>query len=341
MRQGQGEFFISSKDVFDRLVLAQIIRVDPDNNECSIRYLDSIGDVDRVDINLPFASAGAQVFAGIRYMPEVGDIVIVGLRADYSPQIVGFKIINFAQLTENAKDGKTLFRKLRPGEIAISTKGGAEIYWSKDGYLFLAGRSNSLIFDIAKNRIYGVTGTWQVDAGDVEYKIGNVRRTVGGISLPVSGITGFLSEFFVRIKKIITFIFGDVVDDAGVQKKSKFGSDLIMLLEWLGFKVEIDLAGNLVLKLSNVDIESDLSWKIKTLSYIVNSVNIQLGSESATIPAVLGTPLVNLLVQIATANVALINASTLDPATKTALTSSMNAVITGASSILSTKVKLE
>ncbi len=286
MRFGQGEFIHQGDEVFKRLAQAQIVSVDTGTNTCTIQYLDTLGVVSGVQINYPYISAGGSQWAGIRFMPDKGDIVIVGFRADNFPEIVAYKLANYKQLTQVNADKKGFFRALNPGEISIATKGGAEIYLSKDGYVLIAGKTNSLVFDIEKSRIHALTGTWQVDSGDVEFRFGNVWRTIAGVKRVIENGVTFLKELAFDFGTLISGAFGNVTDDNGVPKQSQLSASLVAQLIGAGFEVQIDVEGNVI---------------IKATVNVFNSSDIRLGGTGASDPAVLGNEIKTALTDIKTA----------------------------------------
>lgn len=144
---------ILSQGYYDRILLAMITGVDAASGFVSIMFLDQYGVRDKV----PLPVVGMSKDAWIRFIPQVNDIVFVGLRPDDSATILGwlpygyknridaFKAndVNAATATSN----KEMMQELKPGEIDMRSKGGSYLRFNTIGdvlIMSLAGRIQML-----------------------------------------------------------------------------------------------------------------------------------------------------------------------------------------------------
>jgi hypothetical protein len=211
------------------------------------------------------------------------------------------------------------FIPIKPGEYDFMSSGGAYIYGNENGRLYMAGGTVSI--SMVKNdlRISSNAKLWSHTADDCELRFGQVRRInpVSQVDEPDSDDTR--KEFLAKLKKtttvgdvttimdLSTFGLGDIVDDLGTVVNAPT-SNLPARLWYQSFnngteslKMAIDTSGNwdVIAPSATTGVKFDFSagsWDTKfsktvhtdTVSTVIASPSIKLGSSSAFESAVLG-----------------------------------------------------
>ncbi len=161
--------------VFNRVCSAFIESVDEENGTISLSFEDFIG---TRSVELSFDYICATGPGWFRFMPCIGDKVLLGFRPNNDVEILRYKAISYPELAERAREGNPpfVFRRLKSGEFEIMSKGSAEIWGSKLGKLHLAGGLSSIDLDRVSNSIVHSAAIHTVQAGDSEIRFGAVRR---------------------------------------------------------------------------------------------------------------------------------------------------------------------
>jgi hypothetical protein len=220
---------------YDRILLAIIAEVDHVGGFVSIQFLDQVGFRDKVPIPVIAMSRDAWC----RFIPQVDDVVFVGLRPDDSAVILGWlpygygkRVGNFDTNETNAAGGggPEMHQVLKPGEFDIRAKGG--------GYLRLNAIGDVLIMSLAgRVQMFGREGFTEVSQlglkltdGKSWLRFGAPFRFFPGIStreLPTSGAglplnkPSDLRERDMRLydqegNLLVQESLGTVIDETGV-----------------------------------------------------------------------------------------------------------------------------
>lgn len=181
---------------YDRVHLAVVSGVDHDNGTISVLFTDQFAIRDKIPIPVVAMSGDAW----IRFVPQVNDVVILGLRPDDSAVVLGWQPFQYANrqlaFDENASNaaggpGNEMMQHLKPGEIDMRSKGG--------GYLRLNDIGDVLIMSLAgRVQMFGREGFTElsqlglkVTDGRSWFRFGAPFRFFPGISereLPTGGL---------------------------------------------------------------------------------------------------------------------------------------------------------
>lgn len=186
---------ILSQGFYDRTLQAVITGVDQTGGYVSIMFTDQFGTRDHV----PIPVVGMSQDSWIRYIPQINDIVMVGIRPDDSAVIVGWLPYNYGKRVDAFNNNETnaagggnneMMQELKPGEIDLRSKGGS--------YLRLNAIGDVLIMSIAgRIQMFGKEGFTEVSQlgfkltdGKSWFRFGAPFRLFSGISdreLPTGG----------------------------------------------------------------------------------------------------------------------------------------------------------
>ena len=281
--------------------------VDVINGVCRIKWLDNPGG--RNDVYISQSSWGEF------NMPIVGSIVFVECDAHDQARIVRYANLN--QVTRQQlpnEGGSGEIPKVQPGEKYWESVGGAYIYMTEGGRIFLVSPGNdSIEIDPDLNLIRSESVNWKVitDAG-TDWS-GEVRRWLPGKGnvvitdntptlqfpngTPLTERIIVVGDFSSKYKSngttlikinIGTYVdnLGNVVDITGIPVLPTSTSALAIRLQ----VIPSDSSTGLVLAVDKAG-----KCSITTPNLTVNSSNIVLGDVSATEPGVLGQTLATLL----------------------------------------------
>lgn len=187
--------YLNTHGFYDRIILAIVTGIDTVNGTVSIMFLDQFGVRDK----LPIPVVAMSKNAWIRFIPQVDDVVYVGLRPDDSAVILGWFPYNYRERAQAFEDGDLnaaggispeMMQEIKQGEIDMRSKGG--------GYLRLNDIGDVLIMSLAgRIRMLGQEGFTElaqlglkVTDGKSTMRFGAPFRSFPGISereLPTAG----------------------------------------------------------------------------------------------------------------------------------------------------------
>jgi hypothetical protein len=162
--------------VFNRICSAFIESVDDENGTVALSFEDFIGT--RGNVELPFAYISSIGPGWFRFMPSIGDRVLVGFRPNDTVEILTYKAVSYPELAQRSADANPpfIFRKLRSGEFELMSKGYAEIWGSKAGKLHLAGGLAFIDLERTSNSIVYNALMHAAKSEGSEHRFGSVRR---------------------------------------------------------------------------------------------------------------------------------------------------------------------
>jgi hypothetical protein len=244
-------------------------------------------------------------------------------RAGVADGLTGWPVLNdnynTAQTSPNADNAMFVqFAPINPGEYDFMSSGGAYIHGNKNGRLYMAGGTVSI--SMVKNdlRISTNAQLWSHSADNCELRFGQVRRLNPVNQMDEPSDTTY-KEFSVNLKKTViagttnvvtnlsTFGLGDIVDETGIVINAPTSS--LPARFWYqsfnngteSLKMAIDTNGNwdVIAPSATTGVKFDFSageWNTKfsktthtdTVSTVIASPSIKLGSSSAFESAVLG-----------------------------------------------------
>ena len=227
-----------------RIQRAIIMDVNESNGTCTVSFDNTMGE--RPGVQLPFyvhfgRKNQRRKTAWQRFMPQPGDVVLVGFDSNSEARIVGYEALGYEQLsTIQDEEGKFGFRDLKAGEFDQKSGGGAYLRGDAIGTLFLAGGMSSIALDKKNYEIRVNSGMVKETLGTSIFRRGVVKRTpipfqselpakatVGVLPIdklgPTSAVLGDLYEFTADIRaaaapssplsqKVVLFSLGNVLD---------------------------------------------------------------------------------------------------------------------------------
>lgn len=180
---------------YDRVLLAVVTAVDPDAGRISIAFLDQVGLRDNVPIPVVAMSSNAW----IRFMPQVNDVVQVGIRGDDSATILGWHAWAYKNRTKEFQagginaaggTGPEMMQKLKPGEIDMRSIGGGYLRLNDVGDVMLMGVSGRLQIWGLESLVEWSQNAHKVTDGQSWVRFGIPFRFYPGVNereLPASG----------------------------------------------------------------------------------------------------------------------------------------------------------
>lgn len=165
-----------SENVFSRVCTGYIGSIDTQNGVAIVDFEDFIGSRDSVDLTFDYiSSVGPGWF---RFMPCIGDKVLIGFTPANEAVILRYKSINYSQMSQFAADSNPpfVFRQLQSGEFEIMSSGYAEIWGSVTGKLHLAGGLASIDLDRQTSTITHSAATHQINSDQSSILLGTIRR---------------------------------------------------------------------------------------------------------------------------------------------------------------------
>lgn len=209
--------------LFSRICAGFIEAVDEENGTVSLSFEDFIGTRNSIELSCDYISSVGPGW--IRFMPSIGDKVLVGFRPNNEVEILRYKAISYPQLAQAAADSNPpfVFRTLRSGEFEAMSSGYAEIWGSKSGKLRLAGGLVSIELDMPSNSNVQQAAIHRLTANGSDLRFGSVRRpnpfkTTEDESSTVPGVADqeFRVTLFQSISSLATKLFdatfGKVMD---------------------------------------------------------------------------------------------------------------------------------
>lgn len=153
---------------YDRILMATVTAVSPSDGVVSIAFNDQYGHRDRVPLPVLAMSKNAWM----RFMPQVNDVVMVGLRGDDSATILGWhpwgykarvRAFDTSDLNavEDGDRGPEMMQVLKPGEIDMRASGGGYLRLNNIGDVLVMGLSGRL-------QIWGLESLVEVAANAVK-----------------------------------------------------------------------------------------------------------------------------------------------------------------------------
>lgn len=318
---------------YDRILTGQIISVSSINNNCIVR-LPEITDEMEVPLSYPFVSTTS----GIRFMPNVGDVVQIGFNTQLVPRIIGFEmsLAKYQGNLELDQQGKTWFRKLNPGDVLIyGGRSDSELYISSNGEVSLGSGVNVLSLDAIRRSIDVICGSFRLETlNGVTVRGGSTYRIVppSTIEQVIPERVEFAFDINGLTGKIVDMKAGNVLDSLGIPEVGVGGPKLFSLKTYVGAipvgEIYMDALTTVITNQASVDIDAPV---------------IRLGGIIAVQPAVLGTQLTTLLTTIT--NQVIILAGAVEPrngqeAVVAGVIAQLQALVPTINTILSSKVTL-
>src|SRR6266478_6152479 len=226
-----------SKGAFERVMFATITAVNTTQGTVSIIFNDQWGFRDNVAIPVIAMSANAWM----RFIPQVNDIVIVGIRGDDSAVILGWHPYAYAARTSAFKkddlnaaaagdEGKEHMQELKGGEIDIRAAGGGYLRFNSLGDVLLMSLTGRINMYGPQGQTEHVQNAFKVTDGKSWFRFGSIFRSFPLVSereLACTGM-GVPAKIPTPLKERDTKIFdpqgnllvqeslGTVVDDLGI-----------------------------------------------------------------------------------------------------------------------------
>lgn len=149
---------------YDRVQVAVITAVSPSDGTVSLAFTDQFGFRDKV----PLPVLAMSKDAWIRFIPQVNDVVLVGLRGDDSASILGWHPWGYRararafeasdlNAVEDGDKGPEMMQVLKPGEIDVRASGGGYLRLNNIGDVLLMGLSGRI-------HVYGIESLIEVAA---------------------------------------------------------------------------------------------------------------------------------------------------------------------------------
>ena len=261
--------------IYDRIMTGQIIGITLKEGlrcSCMVRLVEKPEDV-TIELSYPFVS----ISSGIRFVPRVGDKVLVGWTPNLVPYIIGFLLGDIEDKFD--KVDLLFLKELNQGDIVLySGLGETEVLLSSKGYLNL-GSGVSLIRLDSLRRVIDFISSFirSRTLNGVDMRYGRVVRDIDGQEVSIPNMV----EFFVGVEKqtgeAVELKIGDVVDKLGVSDVSKL------------FSLNVQVA--------NVPISEIYIEKTGAIN-LYNNNFIRLGGVIAVHPIIKGDVLVGLLESI-------------------------------------------
>lgn len=295
-------------DLYDRLLIGQILSVDPVSNTCSVNLLDKAKEIS-CHLGQPFISANA----GIRFMPVGGETVVLGISPAGAPTIVGFILDpHLIELWKNDalrnEDERELYnRDLKPGDIRLYTgNSGAEVYLSSTGRVEICSGMAIVSLDNLRHAVEFISNNVKYSLlSGVNMNSGFVTRTIAGVEQRIPGMVEYNLEVEKLTGKVAKLQMGDVINDYGIPEvgATTLGKTF-SLKTYAGIvpigEIYMDLAGETV----------------------ISGTTIRLGGMLSSFSLVRGETLATIITQLVTAITTAFGA--------TQAKEGMDAVITGA-----------
>ena len=250
------------------LRIAKIVAVNQDSNTVDVEWVWPMqGTMGGIEITSPYVS----LRAGIRFVPEVNTLVVIGF-AGGRPAMLSYLLpSNYDTLKDNPKDNngkRTRLREISPGEMYFNSSEDAEIFLGdtldlrdKDGNsMHIDPADGSINFDSLNFYIDNEAGRISMGQvlGDVEDKV-EVITADGESVTSLAGGNG-LTEFKIKIKEfsdatllnsddpspdIIQITLGTLVSQGGLKVVNQAGNEIVSDVRLLsGARVQIDKKGN-------------------------------------------------------------------------------------------------
>lgn len=226
---------IHARGAFDRIMFASITGVNTAKGTVSLFFNDQFGFRD--DVPMPVVAMSKDSW--MRFIPQLNDVVHVGIRGDDSAVILGWhpwsykaRVDAFNKSDVNAAggEGPEMMQELKPGEIDMRAIGG--------GYLRFNALGDVLLMSLAgRIQMFGVESltecsqnAFKITDGQSWFRFGHAMRLFSGVSereLPTTG-AGAPSPTPTTIRERDTRLYGPdgqllvqeslgtVVDDNGL-----------------------------------------------------------------------------------------------------------------------------
>ncbi len=244
--------------------IAKIRNVHTDTNTVDLEWLWPVrGGADKIVFGSPYVGFRS----GIRFVPEVGSIVIVGYAFNQMVMLSYLLPSDYQKLvdgTEDADGNPAKIRQLGVGEISITSSSDSEIYLH-DKVEIRDQNLNTIIIDPADSSITLDSNIAVItnDAGIMT--MGSVVRSgepVTSDGLPVNSLNGgsVLTELSINIDKfseatilngesnpmLASITIGTLVDNAGLIVKNQSNSNIILNADFNSIaSIKIDESGSI------------------------------------------------------------------------------------------------
>lgn len=165
----------------NRIQRAMIVDIDRSKGTCTVEFDSTPGE--RSGVNLPFyvhASVPGKrsKTAWSRFMPQVGDMVLVGFDSNSIVRIVGYDMLSYETITNiQNEEGKFGWNDLKSGEFDVKSSGGAYIRGEATGLLYLAGGMTSIQLDKKNQEIRKTAPTIKETSNMCSFRRGIVKRS--------------------------------------------------------------------------------------------------------------------------------------------------------------------
>lgn len=230
---------IHAQGAFDRTMLASITGINTKKGTVSIVFNDQFGFRD--DVVIPVI--GMSKDSWIRFMPQVNDVVHVGIRGDDSAVILGWHPWSYKaraggfdaqDMNQAGGDGPEMMQELQPGEIDMRSNGGGYLRFNKIGDVLMMGLAGKMqiqgqegITELSQNAIKITDGKSTIRFGQVVRPFDGVNERelpTTGSGQPVNHLTD-AREFDIRLYDAAGNLqyqqsHGTVIDESGVAEVS-------------------------------------------------------------------------------------------------------------------------
>jgi hypothetical protein len=222
----------------NRTVRGHVVTVDPGRGRASVSFEGAGGErTATIPVGWMSIDTRSNRYAWSRYMPTVGDIVLLAFDTNGDVHVLGYDTLNYEQLQQLQEEGVVPhWRTLQPGEWDQAGAGGAYIHGGINGTLELSGRTvtwrlkgSQLRADL-RAPLMAVAG----DAGSM--RVGDVKRQKLPTDPAESGIVGSdgstLKEFRVQVSRNVGGLddapqaeihAGDIIDSTLLEERSAVG----------------------------------------------------------------------------------------------------------------------
>ena len=278
-------------DKYSKILMGQVLGVSAVTNTVMVR-IPEITETVTIPLTYPYISS----LSGIKFLPRVGDVVMLAYSPQLVPKILGYELMKAQHFgnQQNALDGKLHYRELEPGDILLySGYGETEVFLSNQGVIQLASGVNIIKLDAVRGTIEGICRSYQMKTTNgIQANIGYVQRIIPPNLLPqgIPGTVAFELGILGLTGKIMEMKTGTVINDLGLPE---VGANALPKV----FSLKV-FEG--ILPLGEIYMNQGMLGLTSAGEVMIDAPLIQLGGLLAIHPAVRGDLLVTLLTTLIT-----------------------------------------
>jgi len=168
-------------DFFTTMHRAIVVSVDAEKGKLTAQFEDTAGQRDNINVPFGFISSpinNRRKSAWSRYIPQEGDIVVLGFDTNHTPRIISYSLISYELLSVLNSETGYQFSTLQPGEWDQRSSGGAYFRGDRTGLLFLSGGLTSISLDKKRFEIRSSAGLEKFSANQSVWRRGQVKRSL-------------------------------------------------------------------------------------------------------------------------------------------------------------------